>query len=1352
MHTVKFKLILLLVTLAPALLFGQAVDTLRPGHQSRYLLPDGFMADCVEWMGQDPDGRFWYIACGPQQTEIGLKLFTFDGSKSYAVRLDTLSGAVFTEMINPIEIDSDGVLHGWIGHGNTLFSFDTRSGQTSTLSINNQVPGNNITRAVKVGKTFYTLMRHASDLIIHRIENGKAEECLRVPSGIQQSDFSNILEVVGDEVWCWATTTQLYRIPDNNGQPQFFELPDMVKSALRPEDKLYAEAARLPSGETLLVLVSKFDLDAYIYDPVSRQLSRQAGLTNRLANRITDGLRLLHADREGNVLLAYRDSHGKAHGDLFTPTGIKDMSLVLNACIKGQEFLKIYSTDFERSAVFYGREHLHCEVLAPSSILTINSDQGVRNMLTINGKLHFLNKVYDLDEQRIVHTYGYDEFSIGPRDIILNNGYAWSSVHGEQLRQYDLENNTILYHTLTARIDRFLFLDDLSILYAGESRYGPPPGERMTHFYRYEPESGKSEPLLIDGEEVHVSGIPYVFNQVANGNYFLGTTAGLYELDQSLSSIHLVEGFGGEQVMSMLETSSGEFWFGTFKSGLWNWDPNRGKINKISTDQGLSNNAVVSILEDANSNIWVNTYHGLNVLNNKHQVISKLFEVDGLVSNEGNRWSGHKMPDGRLAFGSVAGVSIIDPGEYLNEIDTVSPTIFLTQVSFKESGKSNVAQFQGTAHLHHPIRLDASDRSIDVSYALSSLIEQDRCDFAYRIARNGGESEWTYVGSSRTMHLRNLPPGEYQVYIKGANHRGNWSKNQVVLDVHAAQVFYLRTWFFALVACIFIGLLIAWQLYHSRTRRLLEKEVQNRTRTISEQSERLKQLDEAKTRLYTNITHEFRTPLTVIAGSTEHIEGWEDETDMIKRNTAQLLDLVNQMLDLRKIESGQLPLHLVQTDILAYIRYLSESFRSLAEAKGVTFHLLSDESEIVMDYDPDKVARIISNLLSNAIKFTGDGGNVYLSVNRSKQDQTEILKVKVKDTGIGIPEDQLEHIFERFYQVDSSSTRMGEGTGIGLTLVHEMVSLMMGDIDVRSVAGKGTTFTIELPITNTAEPPADDTQLEAAMITVQAPAATVAQPGVNGDRDLPVVLLVEDNADVLQYLVKALASSYIIHLAMNGQEGIDTAIEEVPDIIVSDVMMPEKDGLELCDTLKNDMRTSHIPIILLTAKAELDSRLEGIQRGADAYLSKPFNKAELSTVIDSLLKNRELLRKRYATLEVSAEPVDEQTRPEDAFVDKFRSAVHANIDNEDYGVMQLCRDLGISRTQLHRKITAITGHSTAQLMKLTRLQKARQLLEEGEMNVSEIAYATGFRDPSYFIKVFQQEFGTTPGQYKSGGH
>ncbi|MEZ4963428.1 MAG: response regulator [Saprospiraceae bacterium] len=573
-------------------------------------------------------------------------------------------------------------------------------------------------------------------------------------------------------------------------------------------------------------------------------------------------------------------------------------------------------------------------------------------------------------------------------------------------------------------------------------------------------------------------------------------------------------------------------------------------------------------------------------------------------------------------------------------------------------------------------------------------------------------------------------------------------------DLSPDEAVFLFTGFF-LVITLAVFLMLRYSIVQNAKIKEAEKE-------------RIQELADLKARFYTNISHEFRTPITVILGMAEQAadkpkEYYQTGLKMIRQNANRLLHLVNQMLDLSRLEAGQMPLHFIQHDILSYLRYVAEPFQHLAGEKNVRFHFLTDFDEIQMDYDPEKIESLAGNLLSNALKHTPEGADVYFMVAlvegmappggqafslfpfETKEARVKNLSLKIKDTGPGIPQDQLGRIFDRFYQVNAPDDHKPEGTGIGLAIVKELLKLLGGNLFVKSTPGQGTEFTVYLPVKNEA-PLAQPVLAEAVHDD-----RTLSYPE-NGQRsekwqphhDLPHLLVIEDNPDVVQYIRAVLEGRYHLHVAQNGDEGIEKALETIPDIILSDVMMPGKDGFEVCRTLKNDLRTSHIPIILLTAKADIESRITGLEQGADAYLTKPFDNRELLVHLQKLIDLREKLKVKYRQMAINPPPQKDLAHPDEIFLGNLTAVLKAKLDDESFGTNELSHSLHISRIQLFRKLKAITGHSPSELIRTYRLNKAKELLATTNMNVSEIAFEVGFKDPAYFTRAFTKEFGLTP--------
>lgn len=562
------------------------------------------------------------------------------------------------------------------------------------------------------------------------------------------------------------------------------------------------------------------------------------------------------------------------------------------------------------------------------------------------------------------------------------------------------------------------------------------------------------------------------------------------------------------------------------------------------------------------------------------------------------------------------------------------------------------------------------------------------------------------------------------------------------------------SWGLPLISVII--LLLVWWFLNSRLNRL---RLNDQLELEKLEAERLKQLDLVKSDFFSNVTHEFRTPLTLILGHLEQVipnitdDRAKKELIVVKRNAKLLEKLINQLLDIAKIEADKMDLDLRKGNIVPLLNEIQRSFNSLAERKGIGLKFEVQNETIHMDFDPDKVELIFYNLLSNAFKFT-DKGEVSLKVGTTEKDGKQYCKLTVQDTGIGIEEEQIPKVFDRFYQSENSRWRKNKGTGIGLALVKDLVELHEGTIELKSIAGIGTEITILLPLVQTLlnqdqgmeipalDPIDPDLEVSVEFDKLQ---DSLTEEELNAQN---IVLVIEDNDDIRNFLRLTLEPTYRVFDTVDGETGIEKALEIVPDVIVCDVMMPGKDGFEVTKILKKQEKTSHVPIILLTAKAGVENRITGLETGADAYVPKPFSSDELHARIKNLIEGRKKLKEKFSRSllvkpEVAAEP-----SMEEKFLMRVKKVVEEHLDDEHFSVEELSRKVGMSRAQLHRKLIALTGKSASRFVRNYRLEHAYQLLENRVGTVSEIAYRVGYSSPAYFTKCFTEDFGISPSQVK----
>ena len=815
-------------------------------------------------------------------------------------------------------------------------------------------------------------------------------------------------------------------------------------------------------------------------------------------------------------------------------------------------------------------------------------------------------------------------------------------------------------------------------------------------------------------------------------------------------------------------------WIATKGGGLNRLDKTTGDFFHLTTKDGLPDDVVYGILPDDAGNIWGSTNKGIFCLtapqnNNKSKwVFHNFTKANGLQDDEFNTGAYARLPNGNLAFGGVNGLNIFDPKEIL--VPGFMPNVFITDILINNHSVSpgdNTAVMQTTIEQSKNITLTHVQDILTLEFSSLDFTASNQNKYRYQLV--GVDKEWVESGTRRTATYLHLPSGKYIFKVQGSNSQGIWSDKIAELQITVLPPWW-RSWWAYLIYILLVGLGIRAYFKFSVNRARLKSQLNFEQR----EAKRVKELDTVKTQLYTNITHEFRTPLTVILGMAQQVKNnpsqhLDNGIDMIIRNGQSLLNLVNEMLDLSKLETGKMTLQLVNGDMINFLRYIVESFHSLAESQKKQLHFLAEIDALYMAYDPEKVRQIVANLLSNALKFTPEKGNIYITVSESSllnEADKSTLIIKVKDTGIGIPESQLQHIFDRFYQLDNSHTRKTEGTGIGLALTKELVKLMEGEITVKSPptgANKGSEFTVVLPLKrlpaaaeNMTYPDIKDTGLQ------KINTATVNRIDIDEEKqskEKPLILLVEDNADVVAYTASCLPD-YRLAVGQDGREGFEIASEIIPDLIITDVMMPFVDGFELCRQLRNDEHTSHIPIIMLTAKADMESKIEGLEKGADAYLEKPFNREELLIRIKKLLELRKNLQQFYlkkaglrndaSTTEpnASVEELISVNKTEDDFVRRVREAIETHVADTGFTVEQLCKMVFMSHSQLHRKLDALTGCSPNKFIRIIRLNKAKELLKQSDSSIASIALDCGYNDPGYFARVFKQEYGVTPQDWR----
>ena len=857
-----------------------------------------------------------------------------------------------------------------------------------------------------------------------------------------------------------------------------------------------------------------------------------------------------------------------------------------------------------------------------------------------------------------------------------------------------------------------------------------------------------------------------------SGQFWLGSDkAGLQVFDPATDSFLTVPGLEGEMasVGAIVPAGEGRVLVST-GAGILLCEPS-GIVQTFTTRTGLPSDYAGQIILDLNKDLWVSTGLGLARTDLEGGPVTVFDERDGLPRNE-LYFASHISGSGQIFFGGHSGLVSFHP-DSLQRKEFVPP-VHITGISLHDErlAVGPDSPLQRSLRVTETLNLDPLQNDISLTFASLDYAHPERNRYRYRLEPHDGD--WREATELNAAHYTNLDPGTYRFSVMGSNSDGLWNETPTTLRIVIAPPWYKTKWANAVFGLALLLLVIG--IY----RQLLNRE-RMRMDLVIERAEasHLHELDQLKSRFFANISHEFRTPLTLLSSPLRKLQedpstGTPELFGTMARNARRLGRLIDQLLDLSRLEADSMPTHWRHGDWVQFLKAMATSFGTLADQQNILLESNWPEENPPAWYIPDLLDKVVVNLLSNALKFTPSGGEVILAVSvagkprphpwpgstgeQGEMPDADMITVMVRNTGSHIPPDDLEFVFDRFHQVVEQSDFSDLGSGIGLALVKELTEWCGGQVGVTSDLQTGTTFTVTLPVYLSAPQGALAPEAAEAITPSTDPSRELEAPETDGDEieegiesTLPSILIVEDNADLRHYVRDELSDEFQVLVAANGKSGLELARREIPDLVLSDVMMPVMDGLELCRQLKADDLTNHIPVILLTAKAEASSRKEGLQTGADDYVAKPFDVEELRIRIQNLIEQRRLLAERYNQLEVARPGRAPNPVPsaDDRFLARARDIIADHYEDPDFRVDGLCREIGMSRTQLHRKLKAVSGRSAGDFLRTERLNKAAEMLATGEKNVTEVAYSVGYRSLSQFAKAFREQFGMAPSDFEA---
>ncbi|MCJ8208615.1 ATP-binding protein [Mucilaginibacter sp. RS28] len=798
-------------------------------------------------------------------------------------------------------------------------------------------------------------------------------------------------------------------------------------------------------------------------------------------------------------------------------------------------------------------------------------------------------------------------------------------------------------------------------------------------------------------------------------------------------------------VNCILRDTKGQMWLGT-AAGAAVFSPDKKHVSTYSEKDGLTNNVVHKILEDNQGLFWMTTNAGISNFNPATKKFNTFSRQNGVQDSPFNTGSGIRTADGHLFFGGNDGFNYFDPAD-LRSVKDVPPVMFTElRVANNKVYAGENSPISKQISLAKEIKL-AYGQNFSISYVAVNYTNAHQDQYAYML--KGFDRDWNNVGKATTAYYTNIDPGTYTFMVRASNSAGVWSQTPTEVTVRILPPWW-RT-IYAYLAYFAFGLALLLYIRHRGIKKIKQELALEEEKR---EANRMHELDMAKINFLTNLSHEFRTPISLIMAPADKLLAMQTdksvsrEVTMINRNARRLLNLVNQLLDFRKMEEHELRLNLSEGDVVEFIREAVNSFQDLSERKKIALKFSSEINGYFANFDHDKIERIIFNLLSNAFKFTPSEGSIAVQLSAAKTtDDRDALKVIISDTGIGIPADQQQHIFKRFYQHDTSEVILNQGTGIGLSITKEFVELQGGTIALESEPGKGTTFTLVFPFENIAATAPGINEPAEAVGEKQTESIDAGDLNPVAAQEQESVLLVEDNDDFRFYLKESLKGQYRIYEASNGKEGWQKALSCHPDLIVTDISMPHMNGIDLCRKLKSDKRTSFIPVIVLTALTGEQDQLRGLETGASDYLNKPFNFSVLSAKVANLIKINRNLRTTFSKQIQIIQPEVQIDSPDEKLLSKVAQFVDEKLNDPEFSIEELSKYLAMSRSSLYNKIFELTGLAPVEYVRSIKLQKAAVLLAKSQYTIREIAFMTGFGTPGYFSKLFKAKYNMSPSEY-----
>ncbi|MBD0832585.1 two-component regulator propeller domain-containing protein [Aestuariibaculum sediminum] len=1343
--------------------FGQAQNGFLSNPVFKnYSTKDGLSQRSVISIFQDHQGYMWF------GTRYGLNKFDGKKFKSYYYNSEVPNSLSNSWVLSIVEDKSYNI---WFGTKNGLNKYIPEHDSFERIYLNHNIEKPYDIEIIALTEGQGPFLWIATNQGLHRF-NTETYRVLtfknnrNIPSSLSSNQTSSLLLTKKSDLWiCTSETIDQYQ-PQNNTFLHY----SYPKDASPTRTKNYTTTLFEDSNNTIWI---GYDKGLAYFDKIEKRF-KEYKFKSDTGTVITSAVRKIYEDEYNNLLVGtydglfyinlkdksiYHYKHDKKKQSSLSQNSIYEIyedskgDLWFGTWAGGISYLDKHANTFKSYSDDIYQVSLNNNIVSSiveyrDNELWIGTEGGGLNVLNLStGKFSYLQHNPDM-----VNSLSGNNVKALLKD---KGGNLWVGTHGSGISKVTYDGQHISYTRYVSKLndsaslsdDKITCLaeDDNNNIWVGTSGGGLNIyNKALNNFSRI-----KDSDTLMGGF------IQTMFKAINKNKLWVGSDIGLFEIDADSKSILHVDfksnkekAFNVKTVISIYQESDEILWIGTEGDGLYKYNIVSKESQRFGVEQGLSDGVIYGIKPN-NEELWVSTNNGISRLNIKTNDIKNFNESDGLHIKEFNYGASYKRDNGELIFGGTNGLTMFNPNNIV--VDTFIPPVLISSVTVRNRPELKVTETVKSLNLEY------NQNDIQFDFVALGFSKANKHEYAYKL--NGFDDKWRYVGNNSKATYTNLDHGAYQFEVKAANSDGIWTDKPAVLKVVISPPLWKTWWAYTLYIVLFIVLFFA-----ARKALLVRINEKNALREVQRDKERTEELNKLKLQLFTNISHDFRTPLTLIVGPLKRLMDHTSNDPFIQtqlkgmyRNTNILLQLINQLLDFRKAESGKLRMHFSKGNFVPFIENIKLSFEQLAHEKQIKYTLNYPSSHLELWFDKVELQKTVLNILSNAFKFTPVGGCI--SIDISKNEKNDTIELKIRDNGKGIPDNQIPFIFDRYFQLGQQH-ELRTGTGVGLAVAKDIVDLHHGEIKVHSKIGEGTVFIIALPLGNKhINQEQINFEVEEinnhSFLDVSTPEVfshnVIHSENLDVDKfnkDLPSMLIVEDNSEVRKLIFDLFLKTFNVYQATNGNEGITKAQSKPIDIIISDVMMPVMDGLQFCSAIKTDIVTSHIPVILLTARTSKDMQKSGYETGADIYISKPFEPDLLKMQVENLLKSRLNLIEKFKK-DIILKPKElELVSTDEVFLQKAMDIVEEHITDPDFLVTTFAEKMFMSQSVLYRKIKGLTGQSISEFLRTIKLKRAAQLLVKTDMTVTDIAYQIGFNDIKYFRKCFKETFNLTPSQFK----